>query len=128
MIERYSDHAANERTLLAWVRTAIAIMAFGFLVQKFDLFLKIAAGSLAPRLLPPGGRSVGTVAGLLLIVLGGATMLLAAIRFRRTMRDIDAAERRPGPGTRLDIALVALLLLLGAILFVYLTYAVIGRP
>ena len=41
MIERYSDHAANERTFLAWVRTAIAIMAFGFLVQKFDLFLRI---------------------------------------------------------------------------------------
>jgi putative membrane protein len=31
MIERYSDHAANERTFLAWVRTSIAIMAFGFL-------------------------------------------------------------------------------------------------
>jgi putative membrane protein len=38
MIERYSDHATNERTLLAWVRTAIATMAFSFLVQKFDLF------------------------------------------------------------------------------------------
>ena len=46
MIERYSDHAANERTFLAWIRTAIAIMAFGFLVQKFDLFLKIASASL----------------------------------------------------------------------------------
>jgi putative membrane protein len=43
MIERYSDHAANERTFLAWVRTAIAVMAFGFLVEKFDLFLEIAA-------------------------------------------------------------------------------------
>ena len=49
MIERYSDHAANERTFLAWVRTAIAIMAFGFLVQKFDLFLRIAASSLGAR-------------------------------------------------------------------------------
>jgi putative membrane protein len=29
MIERYSDHAANERTFLAWVRTALAVMAFG---------------------------------------------------------------------------------------------------
>jgi putative membrane protein len=38
MIERYTDHAANERTFLAWVRTSIAIMAFGFLVEKFDLF------------------------------------------------------------------------------------------
>jgi hypothetical protein len=32
MITRYSDHAANERTFLAWVRTAIAMMAFGFVI------------------------------------------------------------------------------------------------
>jgi putative membrane protein len=38
MIIHFSDHAANERALLAWVRTAIAVMAFGFLVAKFDLF------------------------------------------------------------------------------------------
>ena len=34
MIERFRDHAANERTFLAWVRTAIAMMAFGFLVEN----------------------------------------------------------------------------------------------
>jgi putative membrane protein len=128
MIERYSDHAANERTLLAWVRTAIAIMAFGFLVQKFDLFLRIAAQSLALRSLPTGGRLAGTAGGLALIVLGGATMVLATIRFRRTTRDIEAAERRSRPGTSFDIALVTLLLLLGAILLVYLIDTVIGRP
>src|SRR6266478_6215452 len=38
MIRNFSDHSANERTFLAWVRTAIAVMAFGFLVEKFDLF------------------------------------------------------------------------------------------
>ena len=52
MIERYSDHAANERTFLAWVRTAIAIMAFGFMVEKFDLFLRIAGASAAAQHLP----------------------------------------------------------------------------
>jgi putative membrane protein len=67
MIERYSDHAANERTFLAWVRTAIAIMAFGFLVEKFDLFLRIASESLATRTRPVGSQIVGNVAGLLLI-------------------------------------------------------------
>ena len=75
MIERYSDHAANERTFLAWVRTAIAVMAFGFLVQKFDLFLRIAGQSLAPRSWPKHNEIVGTAAGLLLIVLGGAMEL-----------------------------------------------------
>jgi putative membrane protein len=127
MIERYSDHAANERTFLAWVRTAIAIMAFGFLVQKFDLFLRIAAASLAPRAAPARAQTIGTVAGLLLILMGGAMMLFAAIRFRKTALDIDAKEMRPGPGTRLDITLVSLLLLLGAILFLYLLYTVVDR-
>ena len=67
MIDRYSDHAANERTFLAWVRTAIAIMAFGFLVQR-------------------GSQIVGNIAGLLLIVLGGVVLAFAAIRFRKTTR------------------------------------------
>jgi putative membrane protein len=127
MIERYSDHAANERTFLAWVRTAIAIMAFGFLVQKFDLFLRIASASLNSRSLPERSRVVGDIAGLLLIVLGGAMMVLASVRFRKTTLDIDAKEVRPGPGTGLDIMLATLLFLLGAILFVYLSYTVISR-
>ena len=127
MIERYSDHAANERTFLAWVRTAIAIMAFGFLVQKFDLFLRIASASLAAQPFPERGRIVGDIAGLLLIVLGGAMMVLAAVRFRKTTLDIDAKEIRPGPGTGLDIILATLLFLLGAILFVYLSYTIISR-
>ncbi len=42
MIQNFSDHAANERTFLAWVRTAIAIMAFGFLVARFNLILRIS--------------------------------------------------------------------------------------
>ena len=55
MIKNFTDHAANERTFLAWVRTAIAVMAFGFLVEKFDLFLEIAAKSAGVRA-PPGGQ------------------------------------------------------------------------
>ena len=74
MIERYSDHAANERTFLAWVRTAIAIMAFGFVVTKFDLFLKVATQSLHLQSPSTGREFIGTTAGMLLIVLGGAMM------------------------------------------------------
>jgi uncharacterized membrane protein YidH (DUF202 family) len=33
-------HMANERTFLAWIRTSIGIMAFGFVVEKFSLFIK----------------------------------------------------------------------------------------
>ena len=38
MIRGYSDHAANERTFLAWLRTSIAVIAFGFVIEKFNLF------------------------------------------------------------------------------------------
>src|SRR5882757_2869490 len=59
MIRNFSDHSANERTFLAWVRTAIAVMAFGFLVEKFDLFLEFAAPSLAGRTLSLPGQKFG---------------------------------------------------------------------
>jgi putative membrane protein len=127
MIERYTDHAANERTFLAWVRTSIAIMAFGFLVEKFDLFLEFASKSLAARMPTVGGQLVGDIAGLLLIVLGGATMILAIIRFRQTALDIDSKDTRPGTGDRMDVILAALLVILGAALFVYLSYTLISR-
>ena len=50
MIQGYADHAANERTFLAWVRTGIAVIAFGFVIEKFNLFLlsRLAATSLDP--------------------------------------------------------------------------------
>jgi putative membrane protein len=127
MIDRYGDHAANERTFLAWVRTAIAVMAFGFLVERFDLFLEIASQTLARRTLSTGGQLAGNVAGLILIGLGAATIIVALVRFRRTAKEIDSPDRIPGSGERLDVALAALLAILGTALFVYLTYTVVSR-
>ena len=125
MIDRYSDHAANERTFLAWIRTAIAVMAFGFLVEKFDFFLEVAARSLPARAPSEAGRLVGDFTGLLLIVLGGGMMVIATLRFLQTRKDIDAAEVRPAKGKRLDLAVVLLLIGLGGTLFAYLVYTVL---
>jgi putative membrane protein len=127
MIQRYGDHAANERTFLAWVRTAIAVMAFGFLVERFDLFLQIAGQTLAHRALSPTGQLVGNTAGLILIALGAGLMVLAIVRFRKTAIEIDRAEMLPGPGGRADVVLAGLLTVLGCALFVYLAYTVISR-
>src|SRR6266571_5136374 len=123
MIRGYSDHAANERTFLAWVRTAIAVMAFGFLVEKFDLFLEVAAPSLAGRTLSLPGQKFGNIAGLALIVLGTAMVAIAAIRFLVTAKNIDSEEVQAGPGARIDVALALLLVLLGCALFLYLSHA-----
>ncbi len=127
MINRYSDHAANERTFLAWVRTAIAVMAFGFLVEKFDLFLEVAARSLSGRQPSVTSQLVGDVTGLLLILLGGAMMVIATLRFRQITRDIDAEQVQAVRGTGLDITLVLLILGLGGTLFAYLLFTVVRR-
>ena len=126
MIERYSDHAANERTFLAWVRTAIAIMAFGFLVEKFDLFV-VMAGMSVGRAGTVGGQTIGNIAGLVLIFLGGATMALAIVRFRRTARDIESADVRKSSGEQVDITLGGLLIALGTVIFVYLAYTTLSQ-
>jgi putative membrane protein len=124
VIQHYSDHAANERTFLAWIRTAIAVAAFGFLVEKFDLFLDITSRSDGGHRPSALGEMVANVTGLLIIVLAGVMMVLATIRFRRTAVAIDADETRPSTSVRMDTALVGLLLLFGAALFGYMTYSV----
>ena len=120
MIPRFNDHAANERTYLAWVRTAIAVMAFGFLVERFDLFLIYASQSAShtARKLHLHLRTTEWV-GLLLIVFGALIILLASARFLRNRRDIahERTEAYSGPvGEKL---LAAILVLLGLFLVVY---------
>jgi len=125
MIKRYGDHAANERTFLAWVRTAIAVMAFGFVIERFDLFLKVAALEAARQPITVGGQSIANAAGLVFIVLGVAMIAIAAIRFRKTAKEIDAEESLPGLGEGSDLALSVLVGLLGLSLFLYLAHAVV---
>ena len=46
MIANYTDHAANERTFLAWIRTGLAVAAFGFFLVKLNVLVDaVVAGS-----------------------------------------------------------------------------------
>jgi putative membrane protein len=125
MIKRYSDHAANERTFLAWVRTAIAVMAFGFLIERFDLFLKFAAPQLAQQQITPHGQAFANAAGLAFIGIGVAMIVLAGIRFIKTAKDIETENDVPSPGERFDVVLAVLLGLLGVALFLYMSRAIL---
>ncbi len=126
-IKNFSDHAANERTFLAWVRTSIAVTAFGFLVERFDLFLSLAGSSALDHHISVSRPEFGRVAGLALIVAGVAMVVLAGVRFVKTAKEIDDAAIVPGTGSRLDIALAALLALLGVALFFYLSHAMTAK-
>jgi putative membrane protein len=120
-IKNFSDHAANERTFLAWVRTAIAVMAFGFLVEKFGLFLELAGVTMGTRVQGFVTPHFSEVAGVALIVLGIIIVAVAALRLVKTAKQIDDETRHPGPGSRVDVTLAVLILLLGVAMLVYLT-------
>src|SRR5262249_49116951 len=102
MIKRYSDHPAHQPTLLAWVRTAIAVMAFGFLIERFDLFLRYLAPQVAQQQLASHGEAFANWAGLAFIALGVAMIVLAGVRFSKTAKDIETEDEVPGPGSRLE--------------------------
>ncbi|HRP57031.1 DUF202 domain-containing protein [Agriterribacter sp.] len=82
-----SDHLANERTFLAWIRTAIGIMAFGFVVVKFSLFVTQIAALTGK---PAGSASSGISAavGIMLVTVGLLTTILSFIRYLHTGRQI----------------------------------------
>lgn len=122
-IKSFTDHAANERTFLAWVRTGIAVMAFGFLVERFDIFLKVAAASLGQKSHALSHQAFGNIAGLYLIIAGAAMIFLSVLRFKRIAKAIDSPEPELTPGMRLDILLSAMLVILGIALVIYLTQA-----
>ena len=126
MIKRYSDHAANERTFLAWVRTAIAVMAFGFVIEKFDLFLQLIAPQRSPQL-NPTGSTLANAAGLAFIAIGVAMIAISGFRFARTTKDIESDKEVPTTGERFDLALGVLIGLLGASLLLYLSRAVVPK-
>jgi putative membrane protein len=117
MIRGYSDHAANERTFLAWVRTAIAVIAFGFVIEKFNLFVLTVANASSlgaerrlhlERLSGPLGR----YDGLALILFGLVLVVVAATRFVRTERLLDDQEAHSPSASRAEVLLSAALALM----------------
>lgn len=89
---RFRDHAANERTMLAWIRTGIALMAFGFAIARFGLFLREVAQAGAHV---TAVRGLGSAwFGVVLVVLGLLTNAAAVVRYASVRRAIE--ERRSG--------------------------------
>ncbi len=116
MIPRYSDHAANERTFLAWVRTGIATIAFGFVIEKFNLFLLTLASAGAN--LGLAHKKLGNLSGLLgqydgtaLILVGIALIVVATLRFVRTGRLIDDDATHPARNVRTELVLSLVLVI-----------------
>src|SRR5689334_20061727 len=114
-------HQANERTMLAWIRTGIALMAFGFAIARFGVFLRQVAsvGPLAVR--PPHGVGSAWV-GAGLVALGMLANLLATIRYTRIRLAIERGEVG-APSATMVIVFGAMATVIGLVMTVLLVRA-----
>ncbi|MHB1336641.1 MAG: YidH family protein [Candidatus Humimicrobiaceae bacterium] len=118
-------HMANERTFLAWIRTSIGIMAFGFVVEKFALFIKqmsLILGKANIENASPPSHGYSAIVGIFLVGLGTLMCLLAFVRYKKVERQID--EDTYQPSSILDMLLALSVLAVGIFLVVYLIHSI----
>ncbi|HLJ69433.1 MAG TPA: DUF202 domain-containing protein [Chloroflexota bacterium] len=108
------DHLANVRTFLAWVRTAITIMGFGFVVAKFGLLLRELPGTHAH----PLELHFSTIIGTILVLLGGVFLVLSVLDFLAIREQIE--KQLMAFSVRIHLVLAALLIAVAAAMAVYI--------
>jgi putative membrane protein len=119
--QRISDHLANERTFLAWVRTGIGIMAFGFVVVKFSLFVKQISLMLGSKIEVPQ-RGYSSVLGIILVAFGVLITLLAYWRYKRVERQIRDQDYIHS--SVLVSVLMSCIFIAGIVLVIYLVHSI----
>lgn len=112
------DHLANERTLLAWIRTSIAIMAFGFVVVKFSLFLRQVSLFLGENVSIPQQKGNSSLIGILLVGVGSLVLLLSYLKYKKTEQQLINGAFKSS--SSLVFSLTIIILLISVLLILYL--------
>ena len=109
---------AAERTLLAWNRTSLALMAFGFVIERFGLFVHM----LSPQKGEALQRGLSFWIGLAFIVLGALTSAAAITQYRTVLRALKPVEIPKGYRVNLGVLTNLVVAALGVALTVYLYF------
>lgn len=107
---------AAERTLLAWIRTGLAVMGLGFVVARFGLFLRMLAHG--ANAAPPATTS--NVLGVAFVLLGAASIAMGTVQFVRFSRTLSPAEQPTNYNVGWAATFAALLTGCGLVLALYL--------
>lgn len=110
---------AAERTVLAWQRTAIALMGFGFVVERFGLFLRMVGNQ--PLNASQRGFSLWLGVGLLMI--GAGVAVISAMQFRTVLQGLGEKEMPRGYWTNIGVWLNFLLACVALALAVHFVWS-----
>jgi putative membrane protein len=113
-----SDYLAAERTLLAWIRTGLALMGFGFVVARFGLFLQEM--QVTQRVLSGQSYGLSLWFGTSLIAVGVIVNAFAGWHHLRLVRALDLGKTSPSRPSRQAVALAYFLALIGLAMAIYL--------
>ncbi len=116
-----NDHLANERTYLAWIRTGIGIMAFGFVVVKFSLFVKQIGVVFQTKINAPS-QGYSAIIGIVLVAMGTLSILFSFFQYRKVDKQLRTGTYQPS--TVLTTVLTAVILLISIILIAYLLQSI----
>lgn len=110
---------AAERTLLAWNRTSLTWMAFGFVIERFGLFMHMVAGPPAA----PLQKGVSFWVGIAFIVAGALIAMISTIQYRKVLKTLKPVEIPKGYRVSVGVFTNAVIGLLGIALTVYLFFS-----
>jgi putative membrane protein len=126
MINNFNDLSANERTYLAWVRTSLALMAFGFLIERFDLFFRMINKNFNNKYTHSTMSITAEFIGIAIMITAVLVIISSTIRYTNNRKKIKDNKLCPYNSKKHDIILSCVLVTATVLLIGYIVVSIIS--